>query len=237
MNVMRFLTRNNATSETRTGTLEACRAPTRRGTLCLVAGLLVSLPLSAQQASPERDIHRQVFTTTYSAASSISGSALRGVSGAVNVNLASGDHNLQSNSGAIAVGANALANNIVVQQVKANNGLTPDQASVEIRDSALNHAIGWISVNQAAGSRNVQSNTMSVALGVRGSSLTSENLSQVLSGGSGQERDSDDSRSSRRDVGVGSSTFRGASGVIQVNQSAGRGNATSNSFSFRMGRD
>ena len=204
--------------------------------VCLKLALLASPLALGQQAMPESDV-RHVFTTTYSAASSISGGALKGVSGAVNVNIAAGDHNLQSNSGAIAIGSHALANNIVVQQVKGNNTLEPDRASVSIRENALSQSTGWISVNQAAGSQNVQSNTMSVALGVRGSSLTSENLSQVLSGGSGQEQDPDGSLSSRRDVEVESSAFRGTTGVVQVNQSAGRGNATSNSFRFRMGKN
>lgn len=207
---------------------------------CLAMGGMALHPLSmAQSPAQEGGVGHRVFTTSYSAASTISGSALSGVTGAVNVNIASGDGNLQNNSGAISIGSNALANNIVVQQVatKTNNSLEPDRASVGIRDDALSQSTGWISVNQAAGTQNVQSNTMSVALGVRGSSLTSENLSQVLSGGSGQEQDPDDSRSSQRDVEVESSAFSGTTGVVQVNQSAGRGNTTSNSFSFRMGQN
>lgn len=208
-----------------------------RAITCLALVSMAIPPLALSQTPvPESNISDQVFTTSYSAVSTISGNALSGVSGAVNVNIASGDSNLQSNSGAIAVGSHALASNIVVQQGNANHGLEPDRASVRIGDNALSRSSGWISVNQAAGTQNVQSNTMSVALGVRGSSLTSENLSQVLSGGSGQELDSDDSRSSRRDVEVESSAFRGTTGVVQVNQSAGRGNATRNNFSFRMGR-
>ncbi|MCE8029900.1 hypothetical protein HOP54_14495 [Halomonas daqingensis] len=202
----------------------------------LALGAMTLLP-PAQAYAQEGEVRHQVFTTTYSAASSISGNALSGVTGAVNVNIASGDRNLQSNSGAIAIGSNALANNIVVQQITGDSALEPDRASVRIGDNALSQSAGWISVNQAAGARNVQSNTMSVALGVRGSSLTSENLSQVLSGGSGQEQGSDDSRSSRRDVEVETSAFRGTTGVVQVNQSAGRGNASSNSFRFRMGQN
>jgi hypothetical protein len=202
----------------------------------LVLGTMTLLP-SVQAFAQAGEVRHQVFTTTYSAASSISGNALSGVTGAVNVNVASGDSNLQSNSGAIAIGSNALAHNIVVQQITGDSALEPDRASVRIGDSALSQSAGWISVNQAAGARNVQSNTMSVALGVRGSSLTSENLSQVLSGGSGQEQGSDDSHSSRRDVEVEASAFRGTTGVVQVNQSAGRGNASSNSFRFRMGQN
>jgi hypothetical protein len=202
-----------------------------------LGGLMLAPLAMAQPTVQEQEAHQQIFTTSYSAASSISGNALSGVTGVVNINIASGDHNLQSNSGAIAIGSSALANNIVVQQKTGNIGLEPDRASVRIRDNALSQSTGWIAVNQAAGSQNAQSNAMSVALGVRGSSLTSENLSQVLSGGSGQEQDPDDSRSSRRNVEVESSAFRGTTGVVQVNQSAGRGNATSNSFSLRMGRN
>lgn len=199
----------------------------------VLGGLLCTSLSLAESYAP--DTHPPVFTTTYSAVSTISGNAFSGASGAINVNIAAGDHNLQSNSGAIAIGGNALANNIVVQQIKANNSLAPDRSSVQIRDNALSHASGWISINQAAGTQNVQSNTMSVALGVRGSSLTSANLSQVTSGGNGQELDPETGSSSRRDVEVDASAFRGTTGVVQVNQSAGIGNATRNNFSLRVG--
>jgi len=201
-----------------------------------LGGLLFTSWSLAQSIAPD-DTHPPVFTTTYSAVSTISGNALRGVSGAVNVNIAAGDHNLQSNSGVMAIGSHALATNIVVQQIKANNSLAPDRSSVQIRDSALSQASGWISVNQAAGTQNVQSNTLSVALGVRGSSLTSANLSQVTSGGNGQELDPETDSSSRRDAKIGASAFRGTTGVVQVNQSAGMGNRTSNNFSFQMGQN
>ncbi|MBA2777863.1 hypothetical protein [Billgrantia kenyensis] len=203
---------------------------------CIVLGGLILAPLAmAQSIANDREARQQVFTTTYSAASSIGGEALRGVTGVVNINIAAGDNNLQSNSGAIAIGSHALGNNIVVQQTRGDNDLEPDRTSVRIRDDALSQASGWISINQAAGSQNVQSNSMSVALGVRGSSLTSDNLSQVLSGSSGPQEDSEGSRSSQRKIEVESSAFRGTSGVVQVNQSAGTGNATSNSFGLRMG--
>lgn len=203
----------------------------------MLAGLGLAPMAVAQSLMQEQEARQQIFTTTYSAASSIGGEALRGVTGAVNINIAAGDNNVQSNSGAIAIGSHALGNNIVVQQISGDNDLEPDRTSVRIRDDALSQASGWISINQAAGSKNVQSNTMSVALGVRGSSLTSENLSQVLSGSSGPQEDSEGSRSSQRKIEVESSAFRGATGVIQVNQSAGTGNATSNSFGLRMGPD
>ncbi len=184
------------------------------------------------QESLSDDSYYRVFTT-YRAASVIDGHSLRGVQGAINVNMAAGHTNLQSNSGVIAMGENALANNIVVQVVTSNNRLAPEQATAVIKDQALSQSVGWISVNQAAGQENVQSNTLSVALGIRGSSLNSESLSQVLSRTQESTEESDDGTSSRR-VAIEDSAFAGSRGVIQVNQSAGKGNATGNHVGVRM---
>ncbi|SDI91439.1 hypothetical protein [Billgrantia gudaonensis] len=178
------------------------------------------------------DGYYRVFTT-YRAASVIDGHSLRGVQGAINVNMAAGSSNLQSNSGVIAMGEQALANNIVVQVVTSNNRLAPEQATAVIKDQALSQSVGWISVNQAAGQENVQSNTLSVALGIRGSSLNSESLSQVQSRTQESTEESDDGTSSRR-VAIEDSAFAGSRGVIQVNQSAGKGNATGNHVGVRM---
>ncbi|MGM0701853.1 MAG: hypothetical protein ACQEUG_05535 [Pseudomonadota bacterium] len=203
----------------------------------LVAGLSVVVMTGfadeawGQEALGDDSYHR-VFTT-YRAASVIDGHSLRGVQGAINVNMAAGNSNLQSNSGVIAMGENALANNIVVQVVTSNNRLAPDQATAVIKDQALSQSVGWISVNQAAGQENVQSNTLSVALGIRGSTLNSESLSQVLSRTQESTEESDDGTSSRR-VAIEDSAFAGSRGVIQVNQSAGKGNATGNHVGVRM---
>ena len=82
--------------------------------------------------------------------------------------------------------------------VTTNNRLVPEQASAVIEGQALSQAAGWISVNQAAGQENVQSNTLSVALGIRGSSLNSESLSQVLTRTQEPTEESEDATSSRR---------------------------------------
>ena len=196
----------------------------------VMAGFIASA--WGQERLQDDSFHR-VFTTTYRAASLIDGNALTNVQGAINVNIAAGNSNLQSNSGVIAMGEYALANNIVVQVVSSNNRLAPEQDSAVIKDQALSQAVGWISVNQAAGQENVQSNTLSVALGIRGSSLNSESLSQVLSRTQEPTGESDDSGDSRK-VAIEDSAFSGSRGVIQVNQSAGRGNVTGNQVGIRM---
>lgn len=206
-------------------------SPLAKGVLALVMTSSIA-SVWGQESSSDDSFHR-VFTTTYRASSLIDGYSLSHVQGAININMASGHGNLQSNSGVIAMGDNALANNIVVQIATSNNRLEPELANAVIKDQALSQAVGWISVNQAAGQSNVQSNTLSVALGIRGSSLTSESLSQVLSNKQESMEDSEGKAQSRR-VEIEESAFAGARGVIQVNQSAGVGNATGNHVGIRM---
>ena len=157
-------------------------SPLAKGVLALVMTSSIA-SVWGQESSSDDSFHR-VFTTTYRASSLIDGYSLSHVQGAININMASGHGNLQSNSGVIAMGDNALA-------------------------------------------------TLSVALGIRGSSLTSESLSQVLSNKQESMEDSEGNAQSRR-VEIEESAFAGARGVIQVNQSAGVGNATGNHVGIRM---
>ncbi|RUA22622.1 hypothetical protein DSL92_04900 [Billgrantia gudaonensis] len=93
--------------------------------------------------------------TTYRAASLIDGYSLKRVKGHQRQHGVR-QQQLQSNSGVIAMGENALANNIVVQVVASSNRLAPGFRRDQ--DQALSQSVGWISVNQAAGQENVQSN-------------------------------------------------------------------------------
>tara|TARA_R100001039_G_C1853036_1_gene114150 strand:- start:4666 stop:5427 length:762 start_codon:yes stop_codon:yes gene_type:complete len=210
--------------------LKAVSMLTKGVSTLLITGFIASA--WAQESLPDDSYHR-VFTTNYRAASLIDGRSLSHVQGAINVNMASGYGNLQSNSGVIAIGDNALANNIVVQIATSNNRLEPEQVSAVIKDQALSQSVGWVSVNQAAGQSNVQSNTLSVALGIRGSSLASESLSQVLPRTQEPTEEVEGNTPSRR-VEIEKSAFAGSRGVIQVNQSAGMGNATGNHVGIRM---
>ncbi len=103
-----------------------------------------------------------------------------------------------------------------------------------IEDRAYRQAEGWLSINQAAGLGNVQSNTFSVALGVAASDLSDASLQQVQAGKQGLSGTEDSSQGSSRRVEINASTFVDARGVIQVSQSAGTGNATRNSFRMNM---
>lgn len=170
----------------------------------------------------------------YSAQSVLSGNALNNVRGIINVNMAAGDGNLQSNSGVIALGDHAAASNRIIQSANLNDGFSPDKTSVSIQGRAFHNAAGWISVNQTAGQSNVQSNTMSVVLGIGSSSLSDAGLGQVLSGKQELNGTPDSHDATQRKLEIESTAFSGARGLIQVNQSAGTGNNTHNRFSLRM---
>lgn len=164
----------------------------------------------------------------------LSGSALSGVSGISSTNMAAGDGNVQSNSGAMAIGEVATTSNTLLQRSRVEERLSGSQDSVRIQDRAYRQAEGWMSINQAAGQGNVQSNTFGVALGISASNLSDTTLQQVLADKQGLNGTGDGSDGASQRVEIDKTTFEGARGVIQVNQSAGTGNATRNSFRMNM---
>lgn len=199
-------------------------------TLTLACGALLSaslVPVASAEIMPE-----QRNQTT------IEDRALQGFRGAVQLNMAAGDGNLQSNSAAIASGSDATADAQVSQQVEItsnmNSGSVPGENRVQIQQQAVNDARGWISINQAAGPANVQSNSMGVALGIEGSALSRKGLDQVLSGNQAPGLNPDGLAEADNRLDIDSSAFDGSRGVIQVNQSAGKGNATHNRVGMRM---
>lgn len=196
----------------------------QRAGLMSLAFLLAS---SAHAQEPEPIIILQQYAHAI-----ITGDSLMNVAGAIGVNMAAGDQNQQNNSGAIAMGNHAYSHNLIIQNAIAN-GFTPDRASTRIQGQAFSNASGWMAVNQVAGQGNAQSNGMAIAAGAR--ALTDVNLNQVQSGSQALIANPDNSGSSTRIVEIEGSAFSGARGIMQVNQSAGTGNATSNSFELRLG--
>ena len=170
------------------------------------------------------------------AQSVISGNALSQVHGVVNVNMASGDGNAQANAAAIALGmgnGEAAAKVHAVQSGVMSQAAGPGSATASITDNAFANASGLISINQASGAANIQANGIAIALGVKGKVVADSTLAATLSG-AGPTAGPGGSSKGTREVSVSNTAFQGASGVIQVNQSAGVGNVTANSFALRV---
>ncbi|WP_163558650.1 hypothetical protein [Halomonas sp. NO4] len=185
--------------------------------------LVVGMQVAAAQGEP--DIHN---------GSVLGGSALSEIAGISATNLAAGDGNLQVNSGAISIGDVAATANALQQQSRIETSFDDRQDNVSIEDRAFRQAEGLMSINQAAGLGNVQSNTFTVALGISASSLSDSTLQSVLADQQGLNGTEDGPDNASQRIEVEDSTFEGAQGVIQVNQSAGTGNATRNSFRMNM---
>ena len=161
----------------------------------------------------------------------IEGRALAGASGAIAVNQAAGDLNIQANLQGMASGDQANVAVAARQQRGGNVVLSaPSQASAHIAGEALAGASGIASINQASGIANTTLNVVSATLarqGIRESDDAALAAADIASAG-GQGDTGDGVAAGIRSVGVASTALRGFDGVLQLNQIAGARNDTAN---------
>ncbi|KGM25324.1 hypothetical protein [Stenotrophomonas maltophilia] len=161
----------------------------------------------------------------------IDGHALAGTNGAIAVNQAAGDLNVQANLRGIAKGdrADVAINSRQLQQ--GNRVLSgPLQATAFIGGDALAGASGIASINQASGIANTTLNVVSATLARQGIRETDDTAlaaeGSVLAGG--RDDTGHGVATGTRSAGVASTALRGFDGVLQLNQIAGNGNDTAN---------
>ncbi|WDS38238.1 hypothetical protein [Pseudoxanthomonas sp.] len=196
--------------------------------------LLLAMPLAHAQAA---DDYGQMLA--YLTDSRLDGQALSDASGAIAVNIAAGDANLQANLRSIARGQRADAQ-VDARQLVADDrdiGDGPMHATASIGGNALNGANGLVSINQASGSGNTELNVVTAALAERGIRETSdEALALPVRDASAGERSSQGTSgpAGSRRVAVESTALQGFTGVLQLNQIAGSGNTTSNQLGISV---
>lgn len=166
----------------------------------------------------------------YLASNRIDGNAFKGASGAAAVNMAAGDLNQQANLRAFASGGHVT---ILSSQLRRNDiHDEPTSADVSIGGNAFAGGSGLSSINQASGSSNAQLNAVAAQLTAQGiREATDDSLSTAVSASAGGQSASDTEASNdnaTRRTAVESSAMQGYQGVMQLNQAAGSGNATSN---------
>ncbi|MDA5342910.1 hypothetical protein [Stenotrophomonas maltophilia] len=161
----------------------------------------------------------------------IEGRALAGASGAIAVNQAAGDFNLQANLRGIARAERADVA-ISAQQLQNGNRVlsAPLHAAAHIGGEALAGASGIASINQASGSANTTLNVVRATLARQGIRETDDTAlaaegSALAGGRDGVDRGA---ATGTRSAGVASTALRGFDGVLQLNQIAGSGNDTAN---------
>ncbi|KRG61995.1 hypothetical protein [Stenotrophomonas maltophilia] len=161
----------------------------------------------------------------------IDGHALAGANGAIAVNQAAGDLNVQANLRGIAKGdrADVAINTRQLQQ--GNRVLSgPLQATAFVGGDVLAGASGIASINQASGIANTTLNVVSATLARQGIRETDDTA--LAAEGSALAGGRDDTgrgvATGIRSAGVASTALRGFDGVLQLNQIAGNGNDTAN---------
>lgn len=161
----------------------------------------------------------------------IEGRTLAGASGAIAVNQAAGDLNLQGNLRGIATGERADVAINAQQRQGGNRVLSaPLHARADIGGDALAGASGIASINQASGIANTTLNVVSATLARQGIRETDDTA--LAAEGSALAGGRDDAgrgvATGTRSAGVASTALRGFDGVLQLNQVAGSGNDTAN---------
>jgi hypothetical protein len=194
----------------------AKRLPASR---CVAAFFACVAATSLVQAEP-------VATVTGSA--TVSSGALAGTTGVIALNEAAGLANVQSNQAVIA--GNAVGVGSGSTQAARATARVPS-ASAAIGANAFSDTAGVVAVNQAAGVANLQRNSVVLGTATGVEALADSELSAAApnygrTGPSALAR-------GVREASIGNDAFKHASGIVQINQTAGAGNATANSFVLR----
>jgi hypothetical protein len=155
--------------------------------------------------------------------------------GRISVNQAAGTSHAQAN---VATLSTDQANVVSLQSVgSAQAGLS---AASQMSGAAFNSASGIVSINQTSGTANAQVNVAAIAPNVsvmqrqvRHIEPLADNALSGVAAQQGRRQDTSPATEGRQDASIASTALRNTSGVVQVNQTAGTGNVTSNTFVLR----
>lgn len=182
-------------------------------------------------------IFGKVTNTSY-----LNGNALRGASGNIGVNIASGAQNMQGNNAAIANGAGTQSGGDATSMIFSSQSGGPLSGTLAFGTSnkswvggnALRGASGNIGVNVATGAQNVQGNDVAISRNHHGNdSYSVARVSQVALGRiTGSLPTHYCLRAPVNTATVGGNSLRGASGNIGMNVAAGYGNLQSNTLTI-----
>ncbi|TWH99479.1 hypothetical protein IP90_03094 [Luteimonas cucumeris] len=163
----------------------------------------------------------------------IGGHAGTGSEGRIAVNQAAGVGNAQANLAALAHADSGLG----IASAHAMQKATPAQraaaASATIDGGAFNDVSGALSLNQAAGTANLQLNT--IAIGTGGLLLAhADDAALANTTGSATSTEGAATATPDRRALIDIDAFRGSQGVVQVNQTAGVGNLSTNAIVLQL---
>lgn len=158
----------------------------------------------------------------------IANDAFQVVPGAIHINQAAGNGNVQGNLTEITVDGASPVHRMMQQTTVAADS----EGSANIRDFAFSNVSGLVQINQSAGSGNAQGNLVIVRIAVPAQQLSDDTLAgampvQVTSVNGLKPAPFLNA------AGTDATTFHGK-GIVQLNQTAGNGNASANGFLFQV---
>jgi hypothetical protein len=188
------------------------------------------LPLMALALAAAQPAFAQRITGEVSGDASIATGAAVSVTGAITVNQAAGLNNAQINQLTITNGDAAANDNASAQSATARARVPSARASIE--GNAFSNSSGAVMVNQSAGVANLQRNSVQLGTAAPGVETVSDGvLSATAANNGGQGRAV--AVQGVREASISGDAFRNVTGIVQINQTAGAGNATANSFVLR----
>lgn len=197
----------------------------------------ITLALAAIAASPACADEPAPLVRTAIDSTRIEDGAGRELGGRVAINIAAGHGNAQANLAAIAVGAASESRASATQAVGVDSAVRRN-AHAEIGGDAFTGGHGLASINQAAGNANAQLNLLVVASGGNGGATALQTvdlpaLADVTAGDPAAAA-APESSTPLREARIGDAALRSPQGVLQLNQTAGVGNASANAIVLRI---
>ena len=165
-----------------------------------------------------------------SAAATIATGVATGTTGALTVNETAGLSNAQANQLSIATGGAVGNDNASMQSATGAARVT--NASASIQGNAFSNTSGAVLVNQSAGAGNLQRNSTQIGTAAIGVETVSDGELSATAAKNGSLGQSIGDKSVR-EANISTEAFKNVSGIVQINQAAGAGNATANSFVLR----
>ncbi len=158
----------------------------------------------------------------------IANDAFQTVPGALHINQAAGNGNVQGNVTDITVGDTRMPLRLT-QQATISNG---SGGSASIRDFAFSNVTGLVQVNQSAGSGNEQGNLAIVRFAVPAQQLSDDTLAGAMPVQTTSVNGTTPAGLTNA-VSSDATAFHGK-GIVQLNQTAGTGNTSANGFLFQV---
>ncbi|NLP62417.1 hypothetical protein [Paraburkholderia sacchari] len=200
----------------------------RRTHVRAISRALAAVALGASLATLATTAQAQV---NVGATAVIAPNAATSTTGALAVNEAAGLDNVQANQLTITSGGSVA--NVNLDEQGATTRARLGNASALIGSGAFSNTSGAMMVNQSAGVGNIQRNSAQIGTGALGVALVSDGELSSASATNGRTGNQIGETRGIREVRIDGAAFRNATGLVQVNQTAGAGNATANSFVLR----